>query len=242
MVMPFYLLWLGFKLVIVMGNENNGFKNTTITSKLSVLKNATLIPDLSMKDIKRKAAELSTDVNKITINDVLQTILSKTLHDYLRLHADDKDTEWLKMACPFSLRPPPKKLGDYTFDNNFAIVNLAFRLVDSLEGGVQLIHRDMQRLKTSIEPVGLFFLIKIVMQTPHFIRYLVFEDYTNKMTFGFSNVPGPKLPYVVCGVENRGMGFIMPGSRSMVGSFSFISHADVMKIGISLDKAVMEDP
>ena len=41
------------------------------------------------------------------------------------------------MACPFSLRPPPKFLGDYTFDNNFAIVNLNLRLVDSLKEGVK---------------------------------------------------------------------------------------------------------
>ena len=80
------------------------------------------------------------------------------------------------------------------------------------------------------------------MQLPHFIRNPILEDYTDKMTFGFSNVPGPKLPYVVAGVKNRGIGFIMPVGRSMVGSFSFISHAEVIKIVIALDKAVLEDP
>ena len=143
MVMPLYLLWLGFKLVIVMGKERNGFKNPSTTSKLTALKNVTLIPDLNIEDVKRRASELSTDVTRFTINDVLTTILSKTLHDYLRLNTDDKDIEWLKMACPFNLRPPPRKLGDFSFDNSFAIVNFAFRLVDSLQGGIKLINQDM---------------------------------------------------------------------------------------------------
>ena len=140
MVLPLYILWLGFKLVIVMGKERNGFKNPSITSKLTALKNVTLIPDVNIEDVKRKAAELSNEVTRYTINDVLTTILSKTLHDYLRLHTDDKESDWLKMACPFSLRLPPKKLGDFTFDNNFAIVNFAFRLVDSLQDGILLIN------------------------------------------------------------------------------------------------------
>ena len=74
------------------------------------------------------------------------------------------------MACPFSLRPPPRHLGDYTFDNNFAVVNLNLRLVDNLKEGVKLISSDMQEVKKSIEPVGLYYLIGIMMQLPSFLR------------------------------------------------------------------------
>ncbi len=38
------------------------------------------------------------------------------------------------------------------------------------------------------------------------------------------------------------MGFIMPVGKSIVGSFSIISHADVVKVGVTMDKAVMKDP
>ena len=117
-----------------------------------------------------------------------------------------------------------------------------FRLVDSLQEGVHLINRDMAGLKKSIEPAGLYYLIKIVMQLPDFIRQAVLEDFTAKMTFGFSNVPGPRTAWVVGGVKNRGIGFIMPVGRSMCGGFSMISHAEVIKISYSIDKAVIEDP
>ena len=60
------------------------------------------------------------------------------------------------------------------------------------------------------------------------------------MTFGFSNVPGPKLPFVVAGRVNKGVGFIMPVGRSVVGSFSIISHVDVVKVIISMDKSCMD--
>ena len=146
------------------------------------------------------------------------------------------------MACPFSLRPPPKFLGDYTFDNNFAIVNLNLRLVDSLTEGVKQINRDMQELKKSIEPIGLYYLISIMMQLPAFLRSLILEDYGDKMTFGFSNVPGPRDPYVVDGKVNHGIGFNMPVARSLVGSFSIISHVNVIKVCVMMDKAVMETP
>ena len=91
------------------------------------------------------------------------TVLSKTVDDYLREKTDDKVTKSVNMACPFSLRPPPKFLGDYTFDNDFAIVNLKMRLVNNLKEGVKIISSDMNVLKKSIEPIGIFYAIAIGM-------------------------------------------------------------------------------
>ena len=116
------------------------------------------------------------------------------------------------------------------------------RLVDNLVEGVKLINRDMQELKKSIEPIGLYYLIGIMMQLPSFLRWYILEDYGDKMTFGFSNVPGPREPYVVDGKVNHGIGFIMPVARSLVGSFSIISHVNVIKVAISMDKVTMADP
>ena len=160
----------------------------------------------------------------------------------MRETTGDKDTKFVQMACPFSLRPAPKFLGDFTFDNNFAICNMKLRLVDNLKEGIKPINRDMIALKNSIEPIGLYYLIQIVMQLPNVIRWYVLEDYTSKMTFGFSNVPGPKNPYVLAGNTNKGLGFIMPVARSIVGAFSIISHVNVIKIVISMDKKVMATP
>lgn len=137
LIMPIFMIWLTIKLVFVMKSERNGFKTNENIKKLDSLKNVTLIPDLNLEDVKRRAAELSTEKQKVTINDIISAVLSKSLHDYLRQKTEDKTTNFVQMACPFSLRPPPKKLGDFTFDNDFAIVNLKLRLVDNLVEGVK---------------------------------------------------------------------------------------------------------
>mmetsp|Transcript_16420 Transcript_16420/g.22213 ORF Transcript_16420/g.22213 Transcript_16420/m.22213 type:complete len:92 (-) Transcript_16420:80-355(-) len=62
------------------------------------------------------------------------------------------------------------------------------------------------------------------------------------MTFGYSNVPGPKRPFTVAGKVNNGIGFIMPVGHALVGSFSIISHVNVIKVIITMDKATMATP
>lgn len=143
------------------------------------------------------------------------------------------------MACPFSLRRKPEVLGDFEYNNDFSIVPLDLRLVDSLETGLAQINQDVNAIKKSLEPIGLSYLMKFVMQLPDFLRAYILEDFSNKMTFGFSNVPGPKTPIRTTQKYCQSMGFIMPVGKSLVGSFSIMSHADVVKIAIVMDKAVM---
>ena len=57
----------------------------------------------------------------------------------------------------------------------------------------------MNALKKSMGPIGLSYMIKIVMQLPEFLRAHILEDFCGKMTFGFSNVPGPKTALVAIG-------------------------------------------
>ena len=97
-------------------------------------------------------------------------------------------------------------------------------------------------LKKSIEPFGLSYLIKVLMQFPEFLRALILEDFCDKMTFGFSNVPGPRRPFITIGKKGQSIGFIMPVGKSIVGSFSIISHADVVKMARSMDKETMHAP
>ena len=77
---------------------------------------------------------------RITFNDILMTAISKSIHDYLRNKTDDKTTASTVMACPFSLRKPPQSVGDFDFGNDFAIVPLKLRLVDTVSGGIKLIN------------------------------------------------------------------------------------------------------
>jgi len=90
------------------------------------------------------------------------------------------------------LRRAPKEIGDFDFNNDFSIVPLRLRYVDSFKNGLRQINSDMNDLKKSLEPIGMVYIVKIMMFLPNFIRHLIMEDFADKMTFGFSNVPGPK--------------------------------------------------
>ena len=80
--MPFYINYLSIKLMFILPRELNGCKNDQIISKLTTLKNIEFIPDINLDDIKRRATELTTDRLRVTINDILMTVLSKSIKDY----------------------------------------------------------------------------------------------------------------------------------------------------------------
>ena len=63
------------------------------------------------------------------------------------------------------------------------------------------------------------------MQLPEFVRSLLLEMLSEKMSIGFSNVPGPKNPWVVNGKAVDTLGFFMPVMRTLSASISICSHA-----------------
>lgn len=80
------------------------------------------------------------------------------------------------------------------------------------------------------------------MLLPHKARDLILNDFSSKMTFVFSNVPGPKKPYVLNGKASKGISFYVPGLKSCMGGISIMSHCDTVKISLSMDESVMKDP
>lgn len=68
------------------------------------------------------------------------------------------------------------------------------------------------------------------------------EDFSTKMTFVFSNVPGPRFPFVTTGKPSKGIAFFVPGLMTMAGGISIISHYDSITIGLFMDNNTMKDP
>ena len=147
----------------------------------------------------------------------------------------------MNLAVPFSMRKTPMAVGDFNLNNDIAIVPIKMALVDSITSGLTRISQDMSAMKGSIDPIIFCYLTKFINFMPPAIRDAGAEDNCDKMTLGFSNVPGPKSTWILTGKRCQGIGFIMPVVKSMTGSFSTLSHADTVKIIISFDKAVMED-
>ena len=95
----------------------------------------------------------------------------------------------------------------------------------------------MNAMKSSMEPVAWYNVTKLTMQLPNSAVQFLLEIFTDKMTWGFSNVPGPKKPFVVAGSKSSSMGFAMPVGKSIPGSLGIISHGECVKAMIMADRS-----
>lgn len=61
----------------------------------------------------------------------------------------------------------------------------------------------MEKVKKSMTPFGMIYMIKAIMSMPHFLREAVINDYSKRITFVISNVPGPRKPLKVAGCRTN---------------------------------------
>ena len=111
------------------------------------------------------------------------------------------------------------------------------RLVDDCVKGLDLLRSDMLAMKNSMEPLGWQAVTTATGQLPHMLIHLAFDFMCTKLAFGFSNVPGPKEPFIVGGSQSSSLGFAMPVGKTVSGSLGIISHADCIKATFMVDKA-----
>lgn len=96
--------------------------------------------------------------------------------------------------------------------------------------------------KGSPIPFSLLIFVKILMFLPTFVSDILLKDWADRMTFAFSNVPGPTKPYIINGLKTECLGFFVPGLKSVMGGISIMSYVDRIKIGLLMDKGVIAKP
>lgn len=85
-------------------------------------------------------------------------------------------------------------------------------------------------------PFAYIKLIDVMLSMPIFMRDLLLGDYTEKLTFVYSNVPGFRAPMLIAGKACNAIGFFVVGIKSVMGAFTVISTMDRVKIGVIMDK------
>jgi hypothetical protein len=238
--LPFITLYYSY-FMLTLKDVQNPFTDKKVQDSVWCEKRFAISKDISVQDIKQVSTKLSKEGTKITLNDVLLTATSKTFKSV----CDKKgfpQVEDITLFCPFSLRKPPVHVMDFNYDNDFSIIPLYMRLVDDLKEGIQKISKDMRDLKKSLMPIGCYYSTTLTMQLPDFIRHYILADITSKISAGFSNVPGPKTPWVVNGRKCKSLAFIMPVGKNCPASLSIFSQGDIIKVGILIDKSLQTDP
>jgi hypothetical protein len=76
---------------------------------------------------------------------------------------------------------------------------LRLRLVENYEEGLKIIKNDTNKVKQSMTPFAMIFMLRAIMSMPHFIREAVINDYSKRITFVISLVPGPRKSLSIAG-------------------------------------------
>jgi hypothetical protein len=180
-MLPLNILWCSFLTVVCLPKESNAFKNEKTIEKLSQVKNAAISPDIPIDLLQAKGKQLGG-----TLNDVLMTVLSLSLKQYLNNYTNDRKTDQITLAFPFCMRPHLRNVMDFDFDNQFALLPLRLRLVENYEEGFKLIKHDIDKVKQSMTPFAMIFMLRAIMSMPHFIREAIITDYSKRITFVIS--------------------------------------------------------
>lgn len=95
----------------------------------------------------------------------------------------------------------------------------------------------MDALKRSIEPFGMYYFIKVALILPTLVLKHASNFLCEKMSMVYSNVPGPKVPWVINGSKSRRVFFFVPGLANIASGISIMSHVDVFKVGCVSDES-----
>jgi len=172
---------------------------------------------------------------------VLMTLTSVSLKEYC-LKKGDNNCEEVNLTVPFSLRPLPDSPSELIMANDFAPLPIKLVVRNDFESTMEIVSKDMKKLRTSFQPYGMYYFLWILLQLPTIGAYFGLDDLANELTMVYSNVAGPKVPIKFNGQSSHKLFFYVPAVGKLAVGLSIISHGDVLKLGFSSDESYCDDP
>lgn len=175
-----------------------------------------------------------------TVNDVLLAAVAGALRTYLIARGEDVRGFELRTVVPFNLRKPEDldELG-----NRFGLVFVDLPVGESdLVARVHHVRDRMRKLKRSPEPFVLWRLVQLAGAGPLALEELVVRILGAKTTAVMTNVPGPREPLFLAGNRIRTIMFWVPQSGRVGLGVSIFSYAGEVRLGVSVDAALVPDP
>jgi diacylglycerol O-acyltransferase len=201
-----------------------------------VEKRVAWVSGLRLEDVRRVGR-----AHGVTVNDVLLAGVSLGITEYLAAR-DALDSDLVQWLIPVSLKPIdtelPKDLG-----NHFALVMLPMPLgITNRHHLLRELHSRMNRIKNSAEPAVLYGVQRAIAETPPAVSVPITNYVANKSVGILTNVPGPRVPMALAGVEVAGiLGWVPTSGDQPLGLCIFTFNGKV-SIGIAADAALVPDP
>jgi diacylglycerol O-acyltransferase len=175
-----------------------------------------------------------------SVNDVLLASVAGALRRYLVSKHDAADGVELRAMVPVNLRPPN---GDGKLGNRFGLVTLLLPLgLANPLARLYEIHRRMEALKTSYQPLIAFALLGVAGFLPRVLQQEMLDLLANKATAVMTNVPGPQKPLYLAGARLASLMFWVPQSGDIGMGVSILSYNGAVQFGLITDAGMVPDP
>jgi hypothetical protein len=143
---------------------------------------------------------------------------------------------------PWNFREPPTEKGKFEFCNRFVIFPVTLRLFSDFKIGIQAIKGDFNKLKSSFEPYGMYFLSQLVLQLPYPIAGALIGYLATKPTLFITNVFLGNVPFELAGgAKTHKASVLCPFMKDVTGGFAIVSHNDIMCASFDADLGRSED-
>jgi len=180
-----------------------------------------------VKRLSTAASSSSDDKKKVTINDILLTVISQAIHDYSKEENDPSlESKGRQLSCrtllPIALPRP------HTDDKSKALRNLWCFISCDLSVGINdiierlwKIHDSLAELKKGLIPVVSSLLSTFVMKLPRSISRNQTQELFARHSMVLSNVPGPPEPVSFANHEIHSVHMI---HMNIIPQLSFLSY------------------
>jgi WS/DGAT/MGAT family acyltransferase len=217
--------------IVTMGRDSD----TRFKGPLGTRKRAAWAEPLPLAEVKAVGKAFNC-----SINDVLLSMASGALRDYLIAKGDSADGVEIRSVVPVNLRPPGqgRNLG-----NHFGLVflELPIGIAHPLERLYEM-RRRMTALKGSYQPIIALGLLSAVGHGPKALQDQVTSILGASASAVMTNVPGPKAPLYFAGKRITAFEFWVPQSGSIGMGVSILSYDGRIHFGVITDEGLVPDP
>ena len=208
---------------------------TLLRGPLSTDKRAAWSRTLPLTELKARCKALDA-----TINDLLIAALAGGLRRYLVARGRSPHRVELRAAVPINLRglAELRELG-----NRFGLVFLELPIgLDDPRARLREVHRRMDALKHSIEPLVTWGLLELMGHAPQAFEDALLAYFAERVSCVMTNVPGPEQHLYLAGRELEGMMFWVPQSGRVGLGLSICSYAGELRFGVMSEASLIPDP
>lgn len=180
-----------------------------------------------------KLKAIGKENGNATINDVILSLLSISMREYMRKH-EDMTSKSINMLVPFSLRELPLSKGAHKLWNDFSVLCFTLKLCSTFEDAIKGIKVQTKGMKNSIYPYGVAALTQLIAWFPGIIGQLIMMWVVSKATIVMSNVPGPRNNLVWPEKKVKAIGFLalIPGLGDLAFGISAMSMGDRLYMAV----------